>query len=145
MELWGLMFGVILLVEKLLIGKYLEKMPDIIKRIYVLFIVMISFIIFNANNIGEAFNNIKGLFGINGEVFINNYSLYYLRSYAVIIIIAIIGATPIIKKIIEKLKRNKVMNRIINIIEPIAMIVLLVICTAYSIDNSYNPFLYFRF
>ena len=133
------------MIEKLLIGKYLEKMPDIIKRIYVLFIVMISFIIFNANNIGEAFNNIKGLFGINGEVFINNYSLYYLRSYAVIIIIAIIGATPIIKKIIEKLKRNKVMNEIINIIEPIAMIVLLVICTAYSIDNSYNPFLYFRF
>ena len=143
--IWGLMFGVILLVEKLLIGKYLEKMPDIIKRIYVLFIVMISFIIFNANNIGEAFNSIKGLFGINGEVFINNYSLYYLRSYAVIIIIAIIGATPIIKKIIEKLKRNKVMNGIINIIEPIAMIALLVICTAYSIDNSYNPFLYFRF
>lgn len=143
--IWGLMFGVILLIEKLLIGKYLEKMPDIIKRIYVLFIVMISFIIFNANNIGEAFNNIKGLFGINGEVFINNYSLYYLRSYAVIIIIAIIGATPIIKKIIEKLKRNKVMNGIINIIELIAMIVLLVICTAYSIDNSYNPFLYFRF
>lgn len=142
---WGLMFGVLLIIEKFFLAKYLEKMPNIIKRIYVLFIVMISFVIFNANNMGEAIKNIVGLFGANGEALTNKYTLYYLKSYLVTIIIAIIGATPLLKNIIEKLKQNKVMNAVINIAEPICLVALLFITTAYLVDNSYNPFLYFRF
>ena len=71
--------------------------------------------------------------------------MYYLKSYLVTIIIAIIGATPLMKIIIEKLKKNNVMNKIINVLEPIAMLGMLLIVTAYLVDNSYNPFLYFRF
>lgn len=142
---WGLMFGVLLIIEKFFLAKYLEKMPNIIKRIYVLFIVMISFVIFNADSMGEAIKNIVGLFGANGEALTNKYTLYYLKSYLVTIIIAIIGATPLLKNIIEKLKQNKVMNAVINIAEPICLVALLFITTAYLVDNSYNPFLYFRF
>lgn len=94
---------------------------------------------------GEAIKNIAGLFGANGEAFTNKYTLYYLKSYFVTIIIAIIGATPLLKNLIEKLKQNKVMNVIINIVEPICLIALLFVTTAYLVDNSYNPFLYFRF
>lgn len=75
----------------------------------------------------------------------NDYTMYYLKSYLVTIIIAIIGATPLMKIIIEKLKKNNVMNKIINVLEPIAMLGMLLIVTAYLVDNSYNPFLYFRF
>lgn len=112
---------------------------------YVLFTVMISFIIFNANSIGEAWNNIIGLFGANGESLINASTVYYLKSYLVVLVIAIIGSTPLLKNIIEKLKTKTNANKIINLLEPIAMASILIIVTAYLVDNSYNPFLYFRF
>ena len=143
--IWGLMFGLLLIIEKLWLGKYIEKLPDIFKRLYVIFIVMISFIIFNAGTMKEAFTNIAGLFGANSTCIINDYTIYYLRSYLITIIIAIIGATPILKNIIEKIKTKSVMNKIINILEPIAMVIIILIVTAYLVDNSYNPFLYFRF
>ena len=143
--IWGLMFGIMLIIEKLFLTKHLEKMPSILQRIYVLFIVMISFIIFNANSIGKAWNNIIGLFGANGESLINASTVYYLKSYLVVLVIAIIGSTPLLKNIIEKLKTKTNANKIINLLEPIAMASILIIVTAYLVDNSYNPFLYFRF
>ena len=143
--IWGLMFGIMLIIEKLFLAKHLEKMPSILQRIYVLFTVMISFIIFNANSIGEAWNNIIGLFGANGESLINASTVYYLKSYLVVLVIAIIGSTPLLKNIIEKLKTKTNANKIINLLEPIAMASILIIVTAYLVDNSYNPFLYFRF
>ena len=143
--IWGLMYGIMLIIEKLFLTKHLEKMPSILQRIYVLFTVMISFIIFNANSIGEAWNNIIGLFGANGESLINASTVYYLKSYLVVLVIAIIGSTPLLKNIIEKLKTKTNANKIINLLEPIAMASILIIVTAYLVDNSYNPFLYFRF
>lgn len=143
--IWGVMFGVILIIEKLWLGKYIEKMPNVLKRVYVLFIVMLSFIIFNSNNMTEAYRKIVGLFGANGESFINNYTIYYLKNYFVVLIIAIIGATPLLKNVIEKLKQKELFNKIINVLEPICIVIILIIVTAYLVDNSYNPFLYFRF
>ena len=143
--LWGLFIGVFLVIEKLWLSKYISKLPKFLRNIYVLFIIMISFIMFNAGSINEAFFNIKGLFGLNKEVFINNYTIYYLKSYLIVLIIAIFGATPLFKNIIEKLKKSKCLNKIINVLEPIFLIILLLLVTAYLIDSSYNPFLYFRF
>lgn len=143
--IWGTMFGAILLIEKFFLGKYLEKAPNFIKRLYVLFIVMVSFIIFNANNMGEAITNIAGLFGANGESFINKFTIYNLRSYAIILIIGIIGATQIPKNFIQKSQQKTKTKRIINLLEPVYVAVLLIVVTAYLVDNSYNPFLYFRF
>lgn len=143
--IWGLLFGIILIIEKIFLNKFMEKLPSFIKRIYVLFIVMILFIIFNAENMSVALTNIKGLFGMNGEVFVNDYTLHYLKSYLPLLIIAFFGATPFIKTLIDKLRKNKYANNIINILEPILIVMILVVVTSYLIDNSYNPFLYFRF
>ena len=143
--LWGLFIGVFLVIEKLWLSKYISKLPKFLRNIYVLFIIMISFIMFNAGSINEAFFNIKGLFGLNKEVFINNYTIYYLKNYLIVLIIAIFGATPLFKNIIEKLKKSKCLNKIINVLEPIFLVILLLLVTAYLIDSSYNPFLYFRF
>ncbi len=143
--IWGLLFGIILIIEKLWLNKFMENLPSFIRRIYVLFIVMILFIIFNSDNMSVALTNIKGLFGMNGEVFINDYTLHYLKSYLPILIIALFGATPFIKTLIDKLRKNKYVNNIINILEPILIVMILVVVTSYLIDNSYNPFLYFRF
>lgn len=143
--IWGLLFGIILIIEKIFLNKFMEKLPSFIKRIYVLFIVMILFIIFNAENMSVALTNIKGLFGMNGEVFVNDYTLHYLKSYLPLLIISLFGTTPFIKILIDKLRKNKYANNIINILEPILIVIILVVVTSYLIDNSYNPFLYFRF
>ena len=143
--IWGLYFGIILIIEKYFLLKYMEKWPNFIKMIYVLFLVMISFIIFSTTNLQEAWHNIIGLFGANGEDFINSYTIYYLKNYLVVIILSLISCTPLVKSIINKLKQKTTFNKIINVLEPICIVLLLVIVTAYLIDNSYNPFLYFRF
>ena len=142
---WGLLFGVLLIIEKTFLLKVLEKLPKLLQHLYVLFTIIISFIIFNANGISQAFKQIAGLFGANGEVFVNNYTIYYLKSYFVIIVIAIIGATPFLKNGINRLKENIKLRKVLNICEPIVLMALLLFVTAYLVDNSYNPFLYFRF
>ncbi len=143
--IWGLIFGILLILEKTLLLNILEKIPKFFRHIYVLFVVMISFIIFNANDIGQALHQILGLFGGNGEELVNSYTLYYLKSYGVILAMAIIGSTPLVKISMTKISQKNIGKRIINILEPIVLIGLLLIVTAYLVDNSYNPFLYFRF
>ena len=142
--LWGLFIGILLVIEKLLLNKYIEKLPSIVRRIYTLFIIMISFIIFSGSNINESFNNIVGLFNFSNP-FINKFTMHYLKDYGLVLIIAIFLSTPILKNTIIKLKENKKINNIINILDIIILLILLVIVTSYLIDSSYNPFLYFRF
>ena len=142
--LWGMFIGILLVIEKLLLNKYIEKLPSIVRRIYTLFIIMISFIIFSGSNINESFNNIVGLFNFSNP-FINKFTMHYLKDYGLVLIIAIFLSTPILKNTIIKLKKNKKINNIINILDIIVLLILLVIVTSYLIDSSYNPFLYFRF
>ena len=136
--IWGIYFGILLIIEKLFLLKKTEKIPKFLKVIYTLFFVMISFIIFNGNEIIE---NIKGLFGIGNISVISKESIYYLKSYFIVILIGIIGATSIMKNIVEKEKIKK----IANILEPIYLFSILLLSTSYIIDGSFNPFLYFRF
>ena len=138
---WGVYFGILLIIEKVFLGKYLEKIPKILSRIYVLVIVAISFIIFSGENISQILQNIGGLIGLTTKNIISAESLYYFKSYFVVLVIGIIGATPILKNICNSEKLNK----ITNVLEPIYLFLILVICTSYIIDGSFNPFLYFRF
>ena len=135
--IWGLYFGILLIIEKVFLGKYLEKLPKILSHLYTLLLVMISFIIFNGENTSMILQNIGGLIGIGGIPIISPESIYYLKSYFIVILIGIIGATPLFKKITN--------SKISNILEPIFLIFLLIVCTSYIVDGSFNPFLYFRF
>ncbi len=139
--IWGVYFGILLIIEKLFLEKYLKKLPQFIGRLYVLFLVMISFIIFNAESIPQIIKNIGGILGITSNSLISTESLYYLKSYFLVIIIAILGATPIFSKIATK---NKI-SKIANFLEPAYLLIILVTCTSYIINSSFNPFLYFRF
>ena len=87
---------------------------------------------------GEAFSYIGGMFGAGGAPLVSAEALYYLRSYAVVFLVAIIGATPIPKLVAGKIK-------VTQYVEPVFLLVLLVLVTAYLVDGSFNPFLYFRF
>ncbi len=143
--IWGLYFGVILIIEKYFLNKILEKLPKVIRVIYTSFIVMISFIIFSSDDLNSALTIIKGLFSFKSLSLYNDFILYYIRSYSVILIIGIIFSTPLIKNIIEKFRSKKVLNNIINILEIIVILLILLVITSMLIDSSYNPFLYFRF
>ena len=141
---WGLYFGILLILEKFILKKYFSNVPKFIKGIYTLFLVMISFVIFQGDNLSNDFNIIKGLFGLNGELFINNVTLYYLKGYVLFIVLGVIGSTNYVKNLVIKISNGKG-KKIINILESIYLLILLIIVTMYLIDSSYNPFLYFRF
>lgn len=139
--IWGLYFGILLILEKTFLQKYLQKLPKPIKILYTSIIVMISFIIFNGNGITQILENVGGLIGIGNIPLLSSESIYYAKSYFIIIIIGIIGATPFMKNLFNKEKMKKVQK----VLEPIFLLLILVICTSYIIDGSFNPFLYFRF
>ncbi len=141
--LWGVYFGVILIIEKKFLLNLLNK-TKIIKYLYTTLIVIISFLIFNSTSLLEIGTELKNMFFINDIPLTGILTIYYLKNYFVLLFVAIIGATPLMKVIFTKLARTKV-KYILNILEPIFYVVLLVLCTAFLIDESFNPFLYFRF
>ncbi len=141
---WGLMFAVILTIEKQWLIKLLNKMKPL-AHIYLIVIIMISFIIFDARNMSEGFHNIGALFGAGDYPLISAETVYYLKSFALLLIIGAVGSTPIVKKATLKLAEGKYTGKVINIIEPVVLAGLLILMTAYLVDGSFNPFLYFRF
>lgn len=141
--IWGLLFGVLLILEKTIFKNIIEKIPGFIRHILVLVIVAISFVIFSGTDMNTILSQILGLFGIGATGFVSSVSIYYLKSYLIILLIAIIGSTPIAKTIAEKLKKKY--PKTINVLEMIFLIILLIVCVAYIVSGSFNPFLYFRF
>ena len=141
---WGLLFALLLILEKLWLLKLLPKCK-ILSHGYVLFIALISFVIFNGPGLGEACSNLAGMFGATGIPFLSDETLYYLKSFLVLFVAGIIGATPLPRHLAEKLSKNTVGSRILSVTEPAALAMILLAVTAYLADGSFNPFLYFRF
>ena len=143
--LWGLYFALLLIIENLFLQNILSKLPALIQHIYAKFFIIISFVIFNNENIKDLWSSLYNMFNFRGLDLYNDFSTYYLKSYTVLLIVSMIGATPILKNIIQKINKNVTGQKVISTINSILNIVLLVVVTAYLIDGSFNPFLYFRF
>lgn len=141
---WGLFFAVLLVLEKLFLKKFLEK-TKIIKRIYIALAVLISFVIFNSTDMSEAFEYVGAMFGAGSVPLVSAEMLYYLKSYAVVLVLAAVGSTPIVKNTAMRLYNSKKTGKFMNVLEPVVLVGLLVVMTAYLVDGSFNPFLYFRF
>ena len=140
--LWGLLYAAFLLLEKWL---PLDRLPDLLRRVYVLLVVVLGFVLFNATSLSEAISDIGGMFGFAGVPLVNAPTLYYLRSYGMVFLLGFIGSTPIVRDLALKLEKTRVGAVLVPILEPIMMIVILLVCTGYLVDGSFNPFLYFRF
>ena len=138
---WGLYFGIFLIIEKLFLKKYLEKAPSFLQHFYVVFLVVISFVLFNADNFTMAFSDLKIMFGATDLPLYTADTLYTLRSYGVLLILSFIGATPLMRNLARKIESTKIST----ILEPIVVAAILIVSTAYLVDGSFNPFLYFRF
>lgn len=146
---WGLGFAVILVIEKMWLLRQLEQSKgvaaQILRHVYVMVIVLISFVLFNAADITEAGTYIASMFGLGDLALVSKETVYYMRSYLVIFLVAMIGATPVPKKIVCKMQETKVGKTFLDVAEPIVLVILLMVVTAYLVDGSFNPFLYFRF
>ena len=142
--IWGLFFAVLLTFEKYFLTQRLKD-HKIAAHIYVLFFVSVSFVIFSASDLSEAIGNVGGLFGGGNIPFISESFIFNLRNYFFVIIAGIIAATPLAKILIEKLNQNKKTALIISYLEIPVLLFLLIVSTAFLVDGSFNPFLYFRF
>ncbi|MBQ8563279.1 MAG: MBOAT family protein, partial [Firmicutes bacterium] len=170
--IWGLYHGTLLLLEKFALGKILARAPGVLSHVYVLLVVVISMVIFNAANMTEAIQYIGGMFGIvvGGSAsagtglaavpFMSQLTGYYLRSYGLLFVFAMIGATPAVRNVVNCLRaktgvpdegKNETKSGrsagavIMDFAEPLVLAGLLLLVTAYLVDGSFNPFLYFRF
>ena len=141
--LWGIYYGVLLILEKFILKKYIEKLPNFLKHLYTIILVIIGWLIFAFEDMNMLVGYAKTMFGLNGE-FINSTFIYYFTNYFVILVIAIIFSMPAYEKLENLLKGNK-HQWIKFTIVLLIYIILLIITTAYLVSDTYNPFLYFRF
>lgn len=137
--LWGVFYGVVLIFEKLFLLKKLEKAPAWICHIYTMVLVMIAWVLFANTDIVKAFTYLGMLFG-KASSFANGTTLYFLRDNLVLLVICIIACTPV-----AKTKLNFLKHPGFEWCQPVLVLVMLLVCTAFIVDGTYNPFLYFRF
>ena len=135
--LWGLYFYVLLIIEKLLLGNWLAKLPDPLQHLYVMILVLISWAIFALEDWSQLGSYLQVLLGLYRAPLLNGQTVYYLRNFLPVLILAAIGSTPLTAKL-----WNQVTSPALRIL---VLILGLILCTAYVVASTYNPFLYFRF
>lgn len=139
--LWGLFFSIFLVIEKSITLKYLNKYK-FIGIILTNILVIISFVIFNNNDLSSIKEFLSSMFGLNNLALYNSEVLFYLKNYIITIILAILLSTPVINNIYIKIKDK---YKIMNLLEPLIYIIILILTTAFILDGSFNSFVYFRF
>ena len=142
--LWGLGFAVLLVAEKLVCGRLLQR-THVLKHVYTLLLVTLSFVLFNADSVSEAVSQLGAMFGAGGLPLVSTEGVYYLKSYAGTFLFAAIGATPLVSNAISRFGKTRFGAQALTVLQPLVMLALLAACTAFLVDGSFNPFLYFRF
>ena len=137
--LWGMLYAAFLLLEKWIPG--LQRMPSFLRHGYVLLATVLGFVLFNAESVAQAGSDIAALFGFGGLPVVTAETLYYLRSYSLLFVMGVVGATPEVKTMARKVSAT----RAGPILELLVLLGLLMVCTGYLVDGSFSPFLYFRF
>ncbi len=137
---WGLYYGIILILEKNVWKNWLDKLPGVVQMIYTLFIVMIGWVFFANPGFGSAFGYIASMFNIFRPGFGDEVFLFRLMSYWLVLLFAAVGATDRVKRVFKNMTTGK-----LYWLRPILAVIGLIVCMAYIVDDTYNPFLYFRF
>jgi alginate O-acetyltransferase complex protein AlgI len=138
---WGLYYGLVLLLEKYLIGKWLSRAPSAFSHIYAMFVIVIAWVFFDAASFADAGNTLSQMFGFGVETAAGPESLYYLVSYALPLAAGILLCTPLPKRVAHTIRESKYGT----ILEPVALAAVLIVSTAFLANSSFNPFIYFRF
>ena len=142
--LWGLLYAILLTAEKLFLLRGLQKL-HVLNHVYVLLFVTLGFVLFDASSVQDAAQSIRAMFGGGGLPLVSAESLYELRSCTVLLLLAVAGATPLAKSLCAAVQRSRAGKTALAVLEPVGLTALLAVCTAFLVDGSFNPFLYFRF
>lgn len=141
---WGLFYAVLLMAEKFFLLPALKK-GRVLPHVYVLLAVTLGFVLFDAASLKDALHQLGTLFGAGTASGLGTEALYMLRSYGVVLALAVLGATPLPAMLWKKAQEAKSLAPVLTVAEPLCTLALLVLCTAFLVDGSFNPFLYFRF
>ena len=136
--LWGLYYALWMLAERLFLGKWLERLPSVLRHVYTMVVVLVGWGLFAIENMGQLGAYLKVCFG--GGALWDAFTLYELRSYLPLLVILCVAATPALRKLFFRLPEKAQ-----DVLTPVLVLVSLVLCAASLVDASYNPFLYFRF
>lgn len=142
---WGMYFALLLTLEKLFLLRVLERLPRAVGRIYTLLAVLLSFVLFQSERFSAALALLSEMFGAAGTALQSPAAVYALRSYGLLLLMGCIGATPLPKKLAARLGARRWGAGALRALTPAVLLLLLLLCTAYLADGSFNPFLYFRF
>ena len=141
---WGLFYAVLLMAEKFFLLPALKK-GRVLPHVYVLLAVTLGFVLFDAASLKDALHQLGTLFGAGTASGLGTEALYMLRSYGVVLALAVLGATPLPAMLWKKAQEAMSLAPVLTVAEPLCTLVLLALCTAFLVDGSFNPFLYFRF
>ena len=141
---WGLFYAVLLIAEKFFLLPVLKR-GSVLPRVYVLLAVMLGFVLFDASSMRDVAHRLGALFGAGAAPGLGTEALYMLRSYGVVLALAILGATPLPALAFKKARETKPLAPVLAVAAPLGTLALLALCTAFLVDGSFNPFLYFRF
>ena len=137
--LWGVYYGILLVLEKYILDPLLSKAPGVIRHIYTLFLVNLGWVLFSNTQFGQMTAYLGDMFGAGTGGFADSAFLYYLKSNLILLILSIIACSPVLRKLLNRISRRS------SIAAAVICIVLFLVCTAFLVYGSYNPFLYYRF
>ena len=138
--LWGLYYFVLLVLEKYVYGKALEKLPSFIKHIYALFFIILGWTLFYFEDFGALTLHLGMMFGQSGFS-VGKDALSIIISYIPLLTVSLLACVPVWRNIYSKIHTKKWSG----LIETVLVFAVIIICTAALVNDSYNPFLYFRF
>ncbi len=144
---WGLYYGVILILEKYVWGKGLEKLPSVVRYLYSAFIIVLGFAIFDITDMGLIPGYFKALFFMTGAAPISNDFIFYVMNYKVVIIAALVFAAPTYTFLSERVRRinSLYIRQGLLFSGGLIRVAAFIIAVSYMVSSAYSPFLYFRF
>lgn len=140
--LWGCYFGIILIVEKLFLLKWMERWPAALRHVYALLLIIVGWVLFALTDLGQVGGYLGAMFGLNGAGIANGASWYLLRSNGVLFLVLLLASTSCAQKAALLLQKKPVLRLTLRTAFIAAVFILSV---AYLVNAAYNPFLYFRF
>ncbi len=141
--LWGLIFGAALIGEKLWYHKFLER-NRWFGHLYVLVVFLFTLVLFRANDLSGALTGFSAMFGLDGGPVYNAETLYHLRSNLILLLLSALACTPLPVRTLGWCEKGR-LAPVVTVLKPVALAAILLLCTAFLVDGSFNPFLYFRF
>jgi len=139
---WGTYFGALLVLEKLLIGRYLQRLPRFVRHVYTLLIVLVGWVFFELTSVPDILAYLGNMVGLGGIAAVNHEAVYLLQSNAVLLALAFLGSTPLCTAIYDRWSEKVAVRAVFM---PVFYLAVLIASVAYVVDSSFSPFLYFRF